>query len=60
MLRITPKTAETYRTRIMRKLGAHSVVALVYYAIDLGLIDIEASARPTDEPSPVGNILMQK
>jgi len=55
MLGITAKTVETYRARIMRKVGAHSVVDLVHYAIDLGLIDIEASERPSHEPSPVGN-----
>jgi DNA-binding NarL/FixJ family response regulator len=39
-LGITPKTAETYRTRIMNKLELHSVVDLVHYAIRHGLIDV--------------------
>ena len=60
MLGITAKTVETYRARIMGKIGAHSVVDLVHYAIDLGLIDIEASERPTYEPLPVGNTPVQK
>ena len=42
-LGITPKTAETYRTRVMRTLGAHSVVDLVHDVISLGLIEFEAS-----------------
>ena len=60
MLGITAKTVETYRTRVMRKIGAHSVVDLVHYAIDLGLIDTETSARPSHEPPPVGIIPVQK
>lgn len=42
-LGITPKTAETHRTRIMRKLELHSVVDLVHYAIRHGLIEIDWS-----------------
>lgn len=41
LLGITVKTAETYRTRAMRKLGAHSVVDLVLEAVRLGLIDVD-------------------
>ena len=57
---ITAKTVETYPTRVMRNVGAHSVVDLVHYAIDLGLIDIDPSARPTDESSVPGNIPVPK
>ena len=32
-LRITTKTAETHRARLMAKLGVHSVAGLVRYAI---------------------------
>ena len=42
MLGITVKTAETYRTRAMRKLGAHSVAGLVLEAVRLGLVDMDA------------------
>lgn len=34
---ISPKTVDTHRTNIMRKLNAHSVAELVSYAIKLGL-----------------------
>jgi len=37
ILGISVKTADTHRTRIMRKLGAHSVVDLVRYAIRTGI-----------------------
>jgi len=33
VLTLSPKTVETYRTRIMQKIGVHSRVALVQYAI---------------------------
>lgn len=34
---ISPKTVDTHRTNIMRKLNAHSVAELVNYAIKLGV-----------------------
>jgi len=50
MLGITVKTAETYRTRAMRKLGAHSVAGLVLEAVRLGLVDVDASRAVALEP----------
>ena len=38
-LHVTAKTAETYRTRAMRKLDVHDVAGLVRYAVRHGLID---------------------
>ena len=38
LLDITPKTAETYRSRLMEKLGIHDTAGLVRYAIRQGLI----------------------
>jgi two-component system, NarL family, response regulator NreC len=38
LLDITPKTAETYRARIMEKLDIHDTAGLVRYAIRHGLI----------------------
>jgi len=40
LLDISPKTAETYRTRIMEKLNIHDTAGLVRYAIRRGLIQI--------------------
>lgn len=37
-LQISPRTAETHRTHIMRKLGLHSTTDLVRYAIQHGII----------------------
>jgi DNA-binding NarL/FixJ family response regulator len=37
-LGVTPKTVETYRTRIVQKLGIHTRADLVAYALDLGLL----------------------
>jgi DNA-binding NarL/FixJ family response regulator len=39
LLGITVKTADTHRTRIMAKLGLHSVVELVHYAIRNQLVE---------------------
>jgi len=41
ILGVTSKTGDTYRTRLMRKIGAHSVVDVVFFAIRHGLIDID-------------------
>lgn len=38
-LALSPKTVETYRTRIMEKLGLHSRADLVKYALSRGLLD---------------------
>ena len=39
-LQISPRTAETHRTRIMRKLQLHTQAELVHHAIQHGLIDV--------------------
>jgi two-component system, NarL family, response regulator NreC len=39
ILKISPKTAEAHRTRIMKKLGIHETAGLVRYAIRNGLIE---------------------
>ncbi len=41
LLVLSPKSVETYRTRIMQKLGLHTRVALVQYAIQSGLLKEE-------------------
>lgn len=41
MLCISPKTVENHRTNIMQKLGLHSTIELVRYAVKIGLIDVE-------------------
>lgn len=38
---ISPKTVENHRSRIMNKLGVHSIHDLVRYAARLGLIDVD-------------------
>jgi DNA-binding NarL/FixJ family response regulator len=40
-LYISPKTVENHRTNIMNKLGLHSTLELVRYAVKIGLIDPE-------------------
>ena len=39
MLYLSVKTVETYKTRLMQKLGLRSRAALVRYALDLGILD---------------------
>jgi DNA-binding NarL/FixJ family response regulator len=39
VLNVTPKTAGTYRERIMEKLGIHETARLVRYAIRVGMIE---------------------
>jgi DNA-binding NarL/FixJ family response regulator len=39
MLHLSVKTVETYKTRLMQKLGLRSRAALVRYALELGLLD---------------------
>jgi DNA-binding NarL/FixJ family response regulator len=41
-LGISPRTAETHRTHIMRKLGLHSQTELVRYALRRGIIAMES------------------
>jgi DNA-binding NarL/FixJ family response regulator len=38
---LSPKTVETYRSRMMRKLGFHDLPSLVKFAIQQGLIALE-------------------
>ncbi len=42
VLNLSPKSVETYRTRIMQKLGLHNRVALVQYALSHNLLIEEA------------------
>ena len=37
----SPKTVETYRSRIMRKLGVRDIIALVKFAVRHGIINVE-------------------
>jgi DNA-binding NarL/FixJ family response regulator len=41
-LGISPRTAETHRTHVMRKLGLHSQTELVRYALRRGIIAMES------------------
>src|SRR6266545_2049588 len=41
ILMLSPKTVETYRSRIMRKLGLHDLPNLVKFAIQHGLTSLE-------------------
>jgi DNA-binding NarL/FixJ family response regulator len=38
ILNITPRTVETYRSRIMGKLNIHSLAQLIRYAVQNGLV----------------------
>ena len=40
LLYISPKTVDVHRTNIMKKLDIHSIVQLVKYAIQQGLVEI--------------------
>lgn len=42
MLSISPRTAETHRANMMRKLGLHAQADLIRYALQRGIISIEA------------------
>ncbi|NOZ70809.1 MAG: response regulator transcription factor [Chloroflexi bacterium] len=42
MLNLSVKTVETYKSRLMQKLGVRSRAGLVRYALDLGLLDRES------------------
>jgi DNA-binding NarL/FixJ family response regulator len=41
LLRISPKTVDTYRATLMRKLNVHDIVGLVKFAIERNLTDKE-------------------
>lgn len=40
-LHLSPKTVDTYRSRLMAKLGVADVTALVRFAVAVGLVDAE-------------------
>lgn len=42
MLSISPRTAETHRANMMRKLGLHAQADLIRYALQRGIISIDA------------------
>ena len=44
LLHLSPKTVDTYRSRLMQKLDVPDVVALVRLAVRLGIVDPHASA----------------
>jgi len=57
VLGISPRTAETHRTRIMHRLEIHDIAGLVRYAIEQGLIRSSAAAgdeqgEPVATPRP--------
>ena len=43
---VKPSTIDTYRSRIMTKLGVRGVPALVRLAVRFGLIDLRSNDRP--------------
>jgi DNA-binding NarL/FixJ family response regulator len=51
-LRVSTKTVETYRCRVMEKLGLHSVAELTKYAIQMGLTSLELTRQRPDERDP--------
>jgi DNA-binding NarL/FixJ family response regulator len=40
-LALSPKTIDTYRVRLMRKLGVNSVTDLIKFAVVHGLVSLE-------------------
>ena len=46
LLGVGVKTADTHRTNVMRKLGLHSVSALVLYAVRNGMIQVTPTLTP--------------
>jgi len=53
-LNLSVKTAETHRSNIMRKLGLHSVSALVLFAVRNNIVQIPTLGRP-DNALAAGN-----
>jgi two-component system response regulator NreC len=49
-LGISPRTADTHRTNLMRKLNLHSQTDLVRYALQRGIIALEGLPRGSAEP----------
>jgi DNA-binding NarL/FixJ family response regulator len=41
ILGLSPKTVETYRSRMMRKLGIHDLLGLVKFALQQGMVALE-------------------
>jgi len=50
MLKISPKTIETYRSRIAKKLGIRARAELVHYAAECGLLRISGPLKDTSQP----------
>ena len=40
-LSISPRTAETHRARMMRKLGLHTQAELIRFTLQLGIFPVE-------------------
>jgi DNA-binding NarL/FixJ family response regulator len=41
MLNLSPKSVETYRSRLMQKIGVHDISGLVRFSIQHGLISLD-------------------
>jgi DNA-binding NarL/FixJ family response regulator len=52
ILHVTPKTAETHRSNVMRKLGIHSIAELVLYAVRNNIVQVQLPARPLADTKP--------
>jgi len=50
-LGISVRTAETHRSRLMHKLGAHTQADLIRYALKRGIILLDTKADGKSEPS---------
>jgi DNA-binding NarL/FixJ family response regulator len=50
---ISPRTAETHRANLMRKLGLHSQAELIHYAFQSGIVSVAGSPRKDKEPGTV-------
>jgi DNA-binding NarL/FixJ family response regulator len=49
---ISPRTAETHRANLMRKLGLHSQAELIHYAFQSGLVSIAGAPTKKDPGQP--------